>query len=421
MTGSNSTSKVRQNAWSMNNMATPSADKKRAPRPNYNKLHARPLPLITHPLPAFLPHNPLSLLRIAYALLSELFTQPSSHAEAPYEGYFSPETRSVHITDPKTVRALWEQGFFGKGTLSRSEPAWLEREKRRRGLTAALTSEEYTQQRREERLKFKQERARAQREALEEQLRKEEGAPSAALNEAEAAEIEQLVQPAGSEVEAPVANIQETAEAAPPEVSEEPIISNEEHLQLTLEEAFFLSYGLGALQVIHDDLPLSNTDLLSLCRCHSSFPPSAPDQLQPDDPFLLSYATYHHFRSLGWVVRPALKFAGDFMLYARGPVFAHAEFVVVVLPSYSHAYWKEPERRKECKRKEERSWWWLHCVNRVQGHVFKSLVLCYVEVPPLLAGGEGEEMGEGDVGGLLGRYRVREFVVKRWVANRSRD
>ncbi|KAJ9640030.1 tRNA splicing endonuclease subunit sen2 [Coniosporium tulheliwenetii] len=303
--------------------------------------------------------------------------------------YFSPETRSVHITDPKTVRALWEQGFFGKGTLSRSEPAWLEREKRRRGLTAALTSEEYTQQRREERLKFKQERARAQREALEEQLRKEEGAPSAALNEAEAAEIEQLVQPAGSEVEAPVANIQETAEAAPPEVSEEPIISNEEHLQLTLEEAFFLSYGLGALQ--------------------------------PDDPFLLSYATYHHFRSLGWVVRPALKFAGDFMLYARGPVFAHAEFVVVVLPSYSHAYWKEPERRKECKRKEERSWWWLHCVNRVQGHVFKSLVLCYVEVPPLLAGGEGEEMGEGDVGGLLGRYRVREFVVKRWVANRSRD
>lgn len=181
-------------------MATPNTDKKRHPRPNYNKLHARPLPLTTHPLPAFLPHNPLSLLRIAYALLSELFTQPSSHVEAPNTGYFSPETRSIHITDPKTIRALWEQGFFGKGTLSRSEPAWLEREKRRRGLTAVLTSEEYTQQRREDRLKFKQERARAQREALEEQLRKEEGAPGAAPEEVKATEIEQLVEQVGSEV-----------------------------------------------------------------------------------------------------------------------------------------------------------------------------------------------------------------------------
>ena len=180
-------------------MATPTAETKRAPRPNYNKLHARPLPLTTHPLPAFLPHNPLSLLRIAYALLSEFFTQPSSHA-TPYSGYFSPETRSVHITDPATIRALWEQGFFGKGTLSRSEPAWLEREKRRRGLTAALTSEEFTQRRREERRRVKTERARAQREALEEQLRKESapGPGSGAQEEGKVTELE-LVEQAGSE------------------------------------------------------------------------------------------------------------------------------------------------------------------------------------------------------------------------------
>ncbi|EON62957.1 hypothetical protein W97_02183 [Coniosporium apollinis CBS 100218] len=383
-------------------MATPNTDKKRHPRPNYNKLHAHPLPLTTHPLPAFLPHNPLSLLRIAYALLSELFTQPSSHAGALYTGHFSPETRSVHITDPKTIRALWEQGFFGKGTLSRSEPAWLEREKRRRGLTAALTSEEYTQQRREERLKFKQERARLQREALEDQLRKEEGTPGPTSGAPEAGpeEVEQLVEQASSEIAVPVADDQDATKAAPPKVSQDMVIQDEEHLQLTLEEAFFLSYGLGALQILHNDLPLSNTSLLTLCRQHSHFPPLPPSCLRPDDPFLLSYATYHHFRSLGWVVRPALKFAGDFMLYARGPVFAHAEFVVVVLPSYSHEYWKTEERRRECKRKEERSWWWLHCVNRVQGHVFKSLVLAFVEVPPPLA--DGGEMGGGVGWGVVG-------------------
>jgi tRNA-splicing endonuclease subunit Sen2 len=46
--------------------------------------------------------------------------------------------------------------------------------------------------------------------------------------------------------------------------------------------------------------------------------------LRPDDPFLVSYVTYHHFRSLGWVVKPGIKFAADWLLYRRGPVFSHS-------------------------------------------------------------------------------------------------
>jgi len=46
-----------------------------------------------------------------------------------------------------------------------------------------------------------------------------------------------------------------------------------------------------------------------------------------DNPFLVHYVAYHHFRSLGWVVRSGIKFCADMLLYKRGPVFTHAEFV----------------------------------------------------------------------------------------------
>lgn len=44
-----------------------------------------------------------------------------------------------------------------------------------------------------------------------------------------------------------------------------------------------------------------------------------------DSPFLVNYVVYHHFRSLGWVVKGGLKFCVDYLLYKRGPVFHHAE------------------------------------------------------------------------------------------------
>jgi tRNA-splicing endonuclease subunit Sen2 len=50
-----------------------------------------------------------------------------------------------------------------------------------------------------------------------------------------------------------------------------------------------------------------------------------PQPLQFDNPFLIYYVVYHHFRSLGWVVKGGLKFCVDYLLYKRGPVFHHAE------------------------------------------------------------------------------------------------
>ncbi|KAL1303975.1 hypothetical protein AAFC00_000421 [Neodothiora populina] len=458
--------------------------RKRFQKPNYAKIHAKPLPLETYPLPAFIPHSPLSLLRIAATLVRHFFQPPSSHASAPYVGYFSSETRSVHITDPVHVRALWEMGFFGKGTLSRSEPNWLTAEKARLragGVGGGGTAEEATRKRREERKMFKLERARLEREQIELQLRQERalaeqlerpGSASTAERQASAEEVSsrtshsslshvfpwqaQYVETTStSEVqeqdlttnmqeEIAATAVEETTLAVPAQestatvtgqedtstitkatgkkekdqalfVPEEPIVDvNQEHLQLSLEEAFFLSYALGVLEIRKgpDMAPITTTDLFTLSWTHSIFPPALDlSTLRADDPFLLNYAVYHHYRSLGWVVRPGVKFSADYMLYNRGPVFSHAEFAVIIVPEYA-------ADAPDAEKKQSRDWWWFHCVNRVQSQVRKSLVICYVEVPTLAA---IKAVGKDDIGGILRQYKVREFVLRRWLANRSRD
>lgn len=135
---------------------------------------------------------------------------------------------------------------------------------------------------------------------------------------------------------------------------------------------------------------------------------------------MLSYVGYHHYRSLGWVVRSGIKFGVDYLLYNRGPAFSHAEFSVLVLPSYSHSYWQKSEEHKEyVAQKTKKTWWWLHGVNRVQAQVHKHLIICYVEVPSPWRGEEGSK--DVNIAGELARYKVRDVTVKRWTPNRNKD
>ncbi|KAL9089170.1 MAG: hypothetical protein Q9159_002641 [Coniocarpon cinnabarinum] len=515
-------------------------------RPQNTNLYARPLPLQIHPLPPYSPSNPLSLLHLLYHLLLPYFKTLTSHPQI-HKSYYSPLTRSIHVTNPESVRALWEQGFFGKGSLSRSEPEWMERERKRREGENGRTAGEVTRRRREERRKVKRERARVEREELEATLRAE-GKLGVDVREVDGADVNEGVEGANGDAVAIDASIKTRAADAPEIASPvestanaatpPPILQNQEHLQLTPHEALYLKYTLGVLDIypppsnilpqtttadntptiptsntFHDthkpihksDKPLSTTDFLRLLRRTSIFPPlTSSDPTPPDDSFITSYIVYHHFRTLGWVVRPGQKFACDFLLYARGPVFAHAEFAVVILPSYSR--WSnersesdesdehdEHDEHDECdtcckskaggephespsstprqdethdanntsqneqharnqestqvpsaitsnalrddatakprrhvkqgeieKRKwgERGEWWHLHALSRVQTQVMKSLVLCYVDIP---TPEEVDEVGQEDVGGLLRLYHVREFVVRRWVMNRSRD
>ncbi|KAH0114670.1 hypothetical protein KCU66_g11235, partial [Aureobasidium melanogenum] len=315
------------------------------------------------------------------------------------------------------------------------------------------TAEENTRKRREERKLFKLERARAEAEQIEETLRKERAALESGKEEKDAEKATEIaiahvfpwMQQQDSNVEfkeetkaVPAEHMkpQETAtnivevpvlptgttihttgipsDTAIVEPEEEVPITNQEHLQLNLEESFFLSYALGSLRILGSNTkqPLSTPSLLTLFRQHSHFPTAPPFALRSDDPFLLNYVVYHHYRSLGWVVRPGVKFSCDFLLYNRGPVFSHAEFALLIIPEYAEA------SVEAAQGKGKMGWWWLHCVNRVQSQVKKSLVIVYVKVPKELP---NIEEGEVDIGKLLRGYEIREFVIRRWLANRSRD
>ncbi|KAK4940606.1 hypothetical protein LTR28_009097 [Elasticomyces elasticus] len=337
-----------------------------------------------------------------------------------------------------------------------------------KGKHDVATAEQATAKRREERKLFKLERARLEREKIEEQLRAEKTVANSPTRDADV-DDETTTQSRTEEKTSPASVLghvlPQPINGKPPEIPETVVredgtagvaeehpnslaavtnsgtdeidiahISDQEHLQLSPEEAFFLSYGLGVLRVTTTTTTsitttatqsLSTATLFTLFRTPPPFSPPDPH----DDPFPLSYAVYHHFRSLGWVVRPGTKFSCDYLLYNRGPVFSHAEFAVVIVPSYTHAYWSSTRELRAWKREREtRPWHWLHCVNRVQSQVKKSLVLAYVEVPPPMEGRDGEA-GKGgverhrevDIGAVLRRYRVREIVVRRWLANRSRD
>ncbi|KAH6719360.1 hypothetical protein BKA61DRAFT_275159 [Leptodontidium sp. MPI-SDFR-AT-0119] len=607
----------------------PSPSKPRGPSrfEQLNRLYALPAPLRTFPLPTFVPHNPLSLFHILYVWLSQTVKTEQSHIDPAYQGWFSPETRSVHVTDIRSIRGLWEQGFYGKGNLSRSEPSWLSREKTRLGTKTKITSEEVTRKRRAERQVTKWERARKEREAIDQTLQEEaeaeqpEETPTAALEvlpledpaKVQAAPIEQvlvkdeipsasssyvLIAPVGPmellalpnsladleslvntiecfvgdfdekflqrfyapptgplellalpnsiesflpilpaspktqvlsdltkseaigqldlqdkpHISLPASDVPAEKQSTPnalkinghlhleetelvggsetndetvdgsvhseqttetndtgggstpingspstpkmkrrksvrfsptvekntfiqteppsPEkavtnttiIEETPlIIKDQEHVQLTLEEAFFLSYALGALTVVDPDTnaPISNEDLFYLARKTSYFPPQVNPSLSPDDPFMINYVVYHHFRSLGWVLRSGTKFSVDYMLYTRGPVFTHAEFAILVLPSYTDPYWRSnPFLENYVKGKEKRTWAWLSCINRVITQVKKTLILTYVDIPRPVDVEEEKRLG---IDGVLGRYKVREVVMRRWAANRMRD
>ncbi|RBA08812.1 hypothetical protein FPRO05_07092 [Fusarium proliferatum] len=587
---------------------TDSADKRQSQQrgPPLHQIYTLPAPIRTFPLPAFYPSNPISFFHVAYAWLGQLWSPPKAEPSAVHNGVWSAATSSVHITDDVSTRALWEQGFYGKGSLSRSEPAWLKREQVRQGLADAHVSEIMTVQRREERMRAKWERARLEQEAIRETRRKEAeegkareikareakafeakerelrareskdiaeprsikpislsaalptyespvspaallalpnslvdivkptpikpvnlpvstpahaspvcpatilGMPNSSAEIVEESAIETAEEMDGlgisgvhptamglsvdtllnGHVMEPVANgilhhdvngtsvvasssdeedntkpkkrrksvrfsptVESTTfhfgdppspkrstsngtangladiRAASPvalnghneesslERTSRPVLKNMEHLQLTPEEAFFLNFGLGVLTVTDpaSGAQLSSLDLLKLFRQHSYFPPRvepADPALQPDDNFLIHYAVYHYFRSLGWVPRAGIKFGVDWLLYAKGPVFDHAEFGLIVVPSYSDALWKESG-----KQDSQKTWQWLHGTVRVLSHVTKSLVLVYVDVPPP---SKFEKALEQGVAEALKLYKVREVMVKRWSANRNR-
>lgn len=167
-----------------------------------------------------------------------------------------------------------------------------------------------------------------------------------------------------------------------------------EYLQLSLEEAFFLVYGLGCLSVYLQQEPLT---VMQLWRKFRS--------LRPD--FVSSYAAYHHFRSKGWVPKGGggAKYGVNLMLYRKGPPFYHASYSVVIERA-GDAFGGSALRPF--------SWRSLAALSRITANVSKELMLCYIIYPADLS------EHELDSPVCLSRLKIQEVIVSRWVSSRER-
>lgn len=376
-----------------------------------------------------------------------LFSQPDTLV-----GWYDALTCSVWLKDTDAAaQRLWTHGFFGKGNLSRSEPTWTAR--KRDEITARsqgrLTAEQMTQRRREERKLLKIERAKA---AVRAGIQLPDGV--AALG----GDTQDLTADAGEnsspwqgdedipEIESGISRVRglkyfsETVQQrkanqaqehsaseseSVPEALEEPP-EGVEHFQLTMVEAFFLAGMLGCLEVRDaQDRPLSTELLYQLCLI-SQLPAHAPlrsEQVwaRPDNPFLLSYVVYHHFRSLGWVVKNGTKFCVDYLLYKRGPVFSHAEFSVLIIPEYEDERDAQTSPFSQHHNAGEKSWVWFSTMNRVNSQVQKTLILTHVLVPSIARLGLLEQPQQLVKSLQVDRsYQVTEVAIRRWVPARMK-
>lgn len=349
---------------------------------NVRYRHALPV----HPieLPNVVPHNPLSWLYCLYVFWTSTVSISRTTVTCDENGHF-------FVNDPQHMNVLWSEGFFGKGVFSRSDPTWNDRTQKRLGIGEFknLTMEEITAIRREERKKFKKERANL--ESKQAELKKkgivdpflEERLKLKELRDKDISvklERETYIREEDSEI-----------------LDDNGHLINIETLQLQPSEVFFLHFALQATDVYQNSIKLSTSDLLSTLW---------PSRLA-DDKFILNYIVYHHYRSLGWCVRSGIKFGTDWLLYKRGPPFHHAEFTLLILPNY-----KDDVKNSNIAK----DYVWLSSLNRVVSSVRKNLVLVFLDVPDQSAIDDAKSVSE-----ILNLYKIHEVLYRRWIPNKNRD
>ncbi|VVD01169.1 unnamed protein product [Leptidea sinapis] len=152
------------------------------------------------------------------------------------------------------------------------------------------------------------------------------------------------------------------------------IIKCEEKLALTTQEAFFLLYSIGCLKIVN------NGKFLEVNECWNLF-------LTGDCHFVEKYVVYHYYRSKGYIVKPGIKFGGDYLIYRDGPGINHADFIVVI------KFEQEPQ-----------NWLWTLGLVRMAASTLKEIIIIEVCKPV-----EEDIILPKD----LCKYTVKELVLSR--------
>jgi len=372
--------------------------------------------LYSDPLPIPEPPPPFNIFSPAI-YKSILFTPETPK---PYQGKWCEQTRSVNIANDVEAAEIWRRGMWGKGTLSRSQPSWRARKtKEMRGGSSKLSLEEITARKRRERAEFKEARLRSERMERERLLREEGRLPIQPEKENEETQDMDNVDGPTAETTAITADEKATETVAGTPKTKRRKVDHGEHdetewpvytedyldkeiLQIAPEEALFLMQ-LDLLTVTHDNKTLSLRDFLHLIATS-----------RPDDPCLIRYIVYYHFRRQRLIVKSGLKFGVDYLLYDRPIPFTHASQCVNILASYHQ--WTPNHKLV----RDEISWQEVNLWQRLMGNVRKKLKLVYVEIPP--PEGDWRKIDtRSDFERALGRYRIREVTNSRFAVSRERD
>lgn len=258
---------------------------------------------------------------------------PSVHEWPMYEGRL--HGNGVLIDEPCHMEDLFGMGFYGKATLSRSGPSF------NRNSTDELPI--MSQRRYENHQSWKT-------------MVNTENSNTECTTEPNSKDEILVVDNTDSESEPVEAMAMVKLKTNDP-------FPIQQKLHLTLEEAFFLSFGLGCLVVKYDGKEMNLEEMWkSFTQC--------------DTMFLYKYISYHHFRSKGWVVRTGIRFGVHYTLYKDGPPFYHASYSVLVKPVSEDSYSTLPGATEY-----PNSWESLAGLNRITEHVAKELLFCYVMQP----------------------------------------
>ncbi|CAG62825.1 uncharacterized protein GVI51_M11561 [Nakaseomyces glabratus] len=360
------------------------------------KRYKFPLPI--HPidrnaLPVVSQYNPISWLQWLYCLYANTNLLPKKLTltiRKDEQGWCH-----LLVEDEQDMKYLWNNGFFGTGQMSRSEPTWKFRTEKRLKVNDAgdkpsgtMDLEKVTEIRRIQRLAFKKERLRLEGELSESRSQNISAEQETQIIE----EHREKLRVFRSDQLKELNNLKLTA----PETRDEDLelyddsgeIRSLESMELMPVEAIFLTFALPVLDIKINDLIK-----------HFEF-----QHIEELKVLVRKYAAYHHYRSLKWCVRSGIKFGCDYLLYKRGPPFQHAEFAIMVLDhTESHDYT------------------WYSSVARVASGAKKTLILCYIDDQGLTNETLLDLWHQGNLVKLLQHFKVAEVTYKRWIPGKNRD
>lgn len=163
-----------------------------------------------------------------------------------------------------------------------------------------------------------------------------------------------------------------------------------ERIHLDLPEAYFLT-KYTQLLAIHQNGTLLNPE-----ECWEKF-------CGEDKYFKQNYICYHHFRRKNWVVKPGIKYGGDFLLYKKGPAYYHASYVVIIdILDENTSHRRLDLCRRSMNTKE------IAGLNRLCVSTGKELLIFQILWPD-----DEELLTSGDIK----QVKVKEILMRRWDPN----